>query len=62
MELDREGIIAAGADLAVGVRKLQDRLDKLIELHPDDEEYKEMRDFLAERQEVLYDLLTRIPD
>ena len=62
MELDGAGIVAAGAQLAVAGRKLQDQLDRMLENHPDNEEYKKMRDFLAERQEVLHDLLIRIPE
>ncbi len=61
MELDRESIVAAGANLAVKGRQLQDALDGMIERHPDNEEFKKMRDFLAKRQEVLHDLLNRIP-
>ncbi len=60
MKLDRESIVAAAANLAVGGRQLQDRLGSMIEEHPDDEELKEIRDFLAKRQEVLYDLLSRV--
>lgn len=62
MELDRAAIIEAGAHLAVSSRRLQDQLDRLIELHPDDEEYRKMRDFLEERQGTLYDLLLLIPE
>ncbi len=61
MELDRVYLVEAGAELAVKGRQLQNSLDRMIEQHPDDEEYKRMRGFLAERQKVLYDLLERIP-
>ncbi len=65
MELGHRSIgvwlVEAGAELAAKGRQLQDYLDRMIEQHPDNEEYKEMRGFLADRQKVLYDLLERIP-
>jgi hypothetical protein len=62
MKLDRGVLIEAGVDLAVGTRMLQDAIDQRIENYPEDEDYKKMRGFLVERQEVLYNLLNLIPE